>query len=184
MPMQQKLYSKSKPAMLDIAKVLDYPVIDRSVGLPSASVRSPPKNMKSPTKRRLEHMLKLEEKTPMRVTVRVQADSQEKKRQLHQKQGNKTIQDQEKSMKLQGATPSAVVIVKVDYCTIRGAIEIVGIIYKIANGSGARIATVKQILSNRPRRGHWWIPADQYMVKFGAKELAVVKQQWPTTATA
>ena len=120
-------------------------------------------------------MLKLEEKTPMRVTVRVQADSQEKKRQLHLKQGNKTIQDQEKSMKLQGATtPSAVVIVKVDYCTIRGAIEIVGIIYKIANGGGARIATVKQILSNRPRRGHWWIPADQYVVKFGAKELAVV----------
>jgi hypothetical protein len=75
-------------------------------------------------------------------------------------------------MKIQGATPSAAVVVKVDYYAVRDAIGTVGIIYKIANGGGARITTVRQILSNGPRRGHWWIPADQYMVKFGAKELA------------
>jgi len=37
-------------AVLDIAKVLDYPVIDRSVGLSSASVLFSPPNRKSPTK--------------------------------------------------------------------------------------------------------------------------------------
>jgi hypothetical protein len=74
-------------------------------------------------------------------------------------------------MKIQGATPSAAVVVKVDYCAVRDAIGTVGIIYKIASGGGAWIATVRQILSNGPRRGHWWIPADQYVVKFGAKEL-------------
>jgi hypothetical protein len=76
-------------------------------------------------------------------------------------------------MKPQGATSGAVVVVKVDYRAISHAIGIVGIIYKIAKGGGARIArTVTGILSNGSRRGHWWIPADQYAVKFGAKELA------------
>jgi hypothetical protein len=64
------------------------------------------------------------------------------------------------------------VVVKVDYCAISHAIGILGIVYKIANGGGAQIATVTGMLSNGSRRGHWWIPADQFMVKFGAKELA------------
>ncbi len=80
-------------AMLDIAKVLDYPVIDRSVGLSSASVLSSPPNTKSPTKRKLEDMLMLEEKTLLRDTDRVRAESQEEKRQHQLKQGNRMIQD-------------------------------------------------------------------------------------------
>ena len=114
----------------------------------------------------------LEKKTPLRDTDRAQAESQEKRRQLQLKQGNKMIWDQEKSMKLKGATPGAVVVVKVDYRAVSHAIRIVGIIYKIANCGGAQIAMVTGILSNGSRRGHWWIPADQYVVKFGAKELA------------
>jgi hypothetical protein len=75
-------------------------------------------------------------------------------------------------MKLQGATPSAVLVVKVDYPAISHTIGIVGIVDKIAYGSGAQIATKRGSLSNGPRRGQWWIPADQYVIKFGAKELA------------
>jgi hypothetical protein len=59
-----------------------------------------------------------------------------------------------RDMKLQGVTPGAVVVVKVDYRAVSHAIGIVGIAYKIIKGGGGRIATVMGILSNGSRRGH------------------------------
>jgi hypothetical protein len=67
-----------------------------------------------------------------------------------------------------GAAPGAVNPVKCDYRAVSFAIGIVGIIYEVSKYGSARIATVAGLLSSGPRKGVWWIPADQYALKYGA----------------
>jgi hypothetical protein len=113
----------------------------------------------------------LEDKTPLRDTDRVRSESREKKSQLQLKQGNKMICAQARNIKKLGAAPgSAVVVRRVDPSVISHAIGIVGIVYQIPKGGGARVATILGNLSNGSMRGHWWVSADQYKPKFQVDE--------------
>jgi len=82
------------------------------------------------------------------------------------------INMQGKDIANKGGAPSAVVTVKCDYWAVSFAIGIVGIIYKVSKYGGARIATVAGLLLSGQRKGVWWIPADQYALKYGASEEA------------
>jgi hypothetical protein len=78
--------------------------------------------------------------------------------------------DLHKDIANNGGAPGAVVTVKCDYRAVSFAIGIVGIIYEVSKYGGARIATVAGLLSSGSRMGVWWIPADQYALKYGASE--------------
>jgi hypothetical protein len=71
-----------------------------------------------------------------------------------------------------GGAPGAVVTVKCDYRAVSFAIGIVGIIYEVSRFGGAQIATVAGLLSSGQKKGVWWIPADQYSLKYGASKNA------------
>jgi hypothetical protein len=43
--------------------------------------------------------------------------------------------------------------------------------------SSARIATIAGILSTGTRKGPWWIPADQYIMRYGANKEANITPQ-------
>jgi hypothetical protein len=62
--------------------------------------------------------------------------------------------------------------VKCDHRAVSHDIRIVGIIYEIANYGGPRIITVAGISSTGTRKLQWWIPPDQYVVRYGANKEA------------
>ena len=79
---------------------------------------------------------------------------------------------QGKDIANKGGAPGAVVTVKCDYHAVSFAIGIVGIFYKVSKYGSARIATVAGLLSSGQKKGVWWIPADQYALKYGASKEA------------
>jgi hypothetical protein len=82
------------------------------------------------------------------------------------------MRTQGKDIASRGGAPGAVVTVKCDYRTVSHAIGIVGVIYKLGNYGGARIVTIAGILSTGTRKSQWWVPSDQYVVRYGADEEA------------
>jgi len=81
-----------------------------------------------------------------------------------------TIKMQGTDIANKGGAPGAVVTVKCDYQAVSFAIGIVGIIYEVSRYGGASIATVAGLLLSGQRKGVWYIPADQYAIKYGASE--------------
>ena len=65
-----------------------------------------------------------------------------------------------------GAAPGAVVVVQCPITAVSHAIGIMGIIYELSKYGGARVATVAGILSCGQKETKWWIPSDQYVVKY------------------
>jgi hypothetical protein len=80
------------------------------------------------------------------------------------------IKMQGKDIVKKGAAPGAVVTVQCDYHAVSHSIGIVGVIYKVSKFSGARNATIAGILSSGSKKGPWWIPSDQYALRYGANE--------------
>ncbi len=96
--------------ILDIVILLEYVIIERSV--PTHTSTSP---MKTPIKCTLQDMLmNVDAKTPLREADRVCSESKERKCLCQIKQANKMICTQGKLMQKLGASPGAVVVVKVD----------------------------------------------------------------------
>jgi hypothetical protein len=75
-------------------------------------------------------------------------------------------------MTKKGAAPGAVVTVNCDYLAVSHAIRFVDFIYEVSKFGGARIATIAGILSTGTRKTRWWIPTDQYALKYSANEVA------------
>ena len=94
------------------------------------------------------------------------------------------IKMQGKDIVNKGAAPGAVVTVKCDYRAVSFAIGIVGIIYEVSKFGGARIATIAGFLSSGQKKGVWWIPADQYAIRYGASEEANITTQLKQTRAA
>jgi hypothetical protein len=112
------------------------------------------------------------DKTPLRLADKLRTASQEKKHVSQREQAAKMIKTQGKDIVNKGAAPGAVVTVHCDYRAVSHSIRIVGVIYKMSTYGGARIATIAGILSTGTRKGPWWIPADQYIMRYGANKEA------------
>ena len=87
------------------------------------------------------------------------------------------IEMQGKDIANKGAAPGDVVTVKCDYRAVSFAIGIVGVIYEVSMFGGARIARIAGILSSGQRKGPWWIPANQYAIRYGANNKANITSQ-------
>jgi hypothetical protein len=83
---------------------------------------------------------------------------------------SKMIKTQGKDIVNKGAAPGAVVTVQCDYHVVSHSIQIVGIIYKVSKFGSARIATIAGILLSGSRKGPWWIPPDQYAMRYSANK--------------
>jgi hypothetical protein len=70
-----------------------------------------------------------------------------------------------------------VVTVQCDYRIVSHSIGIVGVVYKVSKFGGARIATIAGILFSGSRKGPWWIPADQYAMRYGTNKEANITPQ-------
>ena len=57
-------------------------------------------------------------------------------------------------------------VVQCPATAVSHAIGIMGVIYELSKHGGARVATVAGILSHGNRKMKWWIPSDQYVVKY------------------
>ncbi len=159
-------------ADLDIARVLALPTINRCEILSTAT--STPQQ--TPTvKRDLQSMLL--DQTPLRLSDQLQTELQEKKRENQREQAAKMIKTQGKDIANKGAAPDAVVTVQCDYRTVSHSIGIVGDIYKVSKFGNARIAMIAGILSTGTKQGPWWIPADQYIIRYGANKEANITPQ-------
>ena len=122
--------------VLDNEKVLDYPIIERSV--PS---QTPP--IKTPIKLTLQDMLMTMDKNSLlREADRHRSLSQEMKCLGLIQQGHKMICIQGESIEMLGASSGAVVIVKVDYHAASHAIGIVGVNFQMKTNGVVRIATL------------------------------------------
>jgi hypothetical protein len=156
---------------IEHASVLELPTIDRLDLILPATMQT--RMHQTPTragkKRDLQSQL-LDDRTPLRYADTVRAASQDKKRENQLEQAKKMIKMQGTDIANKGGAPGAVVTVKCDYRAVSFAIGIVGIIYEVSRFGGARIATVGGLLSSGSRMGVWWIPADQYALKYGARE--------------
>jgi len=119
-------------------------------------------------KRDLQSLLM--DRTPLRLADTVRSKSQDKKRANQLDQARKMIKMQGTDIANKGGAPGAVVTVKCDYRAVSFAIGIVGIIDEVSRFGGARIATVAGLLSSGQKKGVWWIPADQYTLKYGASD--------------
>jgi hypothetical protein len=86
-------------------------------------------------------------------------------------QANRMIHAQGKDIENQGGSTGAVVVVQVDYSVVSHAIGIVGVMYQISHFGGAQIATVAELLSSGSRKGNWWIPSNQYVIKYCANKM-------------
>ena len=117
------------------------------------------------------------DKTPLQLANTHWAESQDKKRENQRDQAKKMIKMQCKDIAIKGAAPGAVVTVKCDYRAMSFAIGIVRVIYKVSTFGGARIATIAGLLSAGQRKGPWWIPADQYVIRYGASKEANITTQ-------
>jgi hypothetical protein len=130
---------------VDMAKVMAYETIDRSVPKPLTHVKTP--------KCDLQQML-IYEKTPLRDADRVCSESNKKKRMTQITQANRMICQQGKDIANQGGSLGAVVVVQVDCQAASHAIGIVGVIYQIASSGGARIATIARLLSTGSKKAN------------------------------
>ncbi len=154
-------------ADINIAGVLALPTINRSEVL--SPIMSPPRQA-TRDKRDLQSFLM--DNTPLRSADQHRAESQEKKRDRQLDQAKKMIRTQGKDIASKGGAPGAVVTVKCDYCAVSHLIGIVGVIYKMGNYGRARIATIAGNLSTGTKKSQWWIPSDQYVVRYGANKEA------------
>jgi hypothetical protein len=87
------------------------------------------------------------------------------------------IKTQGKDIVNKGAAPGAVVTVQGDYRAVSHFIGIVGVIFEISTFGGARIAKIAGILLTGTRKGPWWIPPDQYIMRYGANKEANITPQ-------
>ncbi len=87
------------------------------------------------------------------------------------------IKTQGKDIANKGAAPGAVVTVQCDYRTVSHSIQIVGVVYEVSKFGGARIATIAGILLSGSRKGPWWIPVDQYAMRYGTNKEANITPQ-------
>jgi hypothetical protein len=117
------------------------------------------------------------DKTPLRLADKLQTALQEKKHESQCEQAAKMIKAQGKDIANKGAAPGAVVTVQCDYCKVSHFIAIVGVIYKMSTFGSARIATIAEILLTCTRKGSWWIPADQYIMRYSANKEANITPQ-------
>jgi hypothetical protein len=90
---------------------------------------------------------------------------------------SKMIKTQGKDIVNKGVAPGAVVTVQCDYHVVSHSIQIVGIIYKVSKFGSARIATIAGILLSGCKKGPWWIPSDQYALRYGANKDANITPQ-------
>jgi hypothetical protein len=104
-------------------------------------------------------------------------DRNTEKKENQREQAAKMIKMQGKDIAKKGAAPGAVVTVQCGYRVISHSIVIVGVIYKVSKFGGARIATITGILSSGSKKGPWWIPSDQYALRYGANEGANIIPQ-------
>ncbi len=151
------------PCPVDMAKVMEYETIHRSLPQPLTPVKTP--------KRDLQQLL-IDKKTPLRDADQVRSESHEKKSMSQIEQTNRMIHQQGKDIENQGGSPGAVVVVQVDYRVVSHAIGIVGVIYQIASTGGARIATVAGLLSTGSKKANWWIPSNKYVIKYCTNNIA------------
>ena len=82
-------------------------------------------------------------------------------------QAKKMMKMQGKDIVGKGAAPGAVVVVQCPIMAVSHTIGIMGIIYELSKYGGARVATVAGILLCGNKKTNWWIPSDQYVVKYG-----------------
>lgn len=182
-----------RSVVIDVVKVLDLPNIDRStIESEQIHLKDPPElmktstmeldkeevgrkdtpdeEMKTPTnKRSLQPMLVMDDqdKTPLRLSDQLRTASQGKKRNQQIEQAKKMMKMQGKDIADKGAAPGAVVVVQCPATAVSHPIGIMGIIYQLSKYGGARVATVAGILSCGNAKTNWWIPSDQYVVKYG-----------------
>ena len=168
-------------AVVDMDRVVELPTIDRSELL-LPSTKSPMQQTPITKKRDLQEMML--DKTPLRLADTLRAESQDKKRENQREQAKRMIKMQGKDVADKGATPGAVVTVKCDYRAVSFAIGIVGVVYQVSTFGGARIATIAGLLSSGSRKGPWWIPADQYTIRYGANDEANIIPQLSTIREA
>jgi hypothetical protein len=161
-------------AIIDTAGVLELPTINRS-NLMSPSTMSPTQHMLTGKKRDLQSLLL--DKTPLRLADVLWAESKDKKRENQHEQAKSMIKMQGKDIVNKGAAPGAVVTVKCDYRAVSFAIGIVSVFYEVSKFGSARIAMIAGILSSGQRKGPWWIPADQYAIRYGANQEANITAQ-------
>jgi hypothetical protein len=92
-------------------------------------------------------------------------------------QANRMIFQQGKDIENQEGSPGAVVVVQVDYRVVSHAIGIVGVIHQIASTGGAWIATVTELLSTVSKKANWWIPSDNYVIKYCVNKIANISPE-------
>jgi hypothetical protein len=143
----------------------------------NTDAKMPPENMSAVNTQTLNNNLgQLQEKnldkTPLRQADVIRSDSQEQKRKAQLKQATRMMNQQGRDVTSRGAAPGAVVTVKVDHRAVSHVVGIVGIIYKIGPGGGARVATEYGLLSSGPKLGVWYIACDQYKVQYAANSEA------------
>jgi hypothetical protein len=80
------------------------------------------------------------------------------------------IKMQGKDIGNKGAAPGALVTVQCDCRAVSHSIGIVGVIYEVSKFRGVRIPMIAGILPSGSRKGPWWIPSDQYAMRYGANE--------------
>ena len=153
---------------LEHASVLELPTIDRFDLILLSTTATTHQTPTAGKKWDLQSLLI--NRTPLRLADTVRLESQDKKRENQLEQVKKIIKMQGTDIVNKGGAPGAVVTVKCDYRAVSFAIGIVGIIYEVSKYGGARIATVAGLLSSGQRKGVWWIPADQYALKYGASK--------------
>jgi hypothetical protein len=168
-------------AVVDMARVLELTTIDRSE-LILPSTMSPTQQTPKTKKRDLQEMMF--DKTPLWLADTLRAKSQDKKRENQREQAKKMIKMQGKDVVDKGAAPGAVVTVKCDYRAVSFVIGIVGVVYEASTFGGARIATIAGILSSGQRKGPWWIPVDQYAIRYSANDEANIPPQLSTIREA
>jgi hypothetical protein len=153
------------------ARVIELPTIDRfDLILPATIETIMHQTPTGATGKKRDLQSLLMDRTPLRLADTVRSESQKKKRENQLDQAKKMIKMQGTDIANKGGAPGSVVTVKCDYRAVSFAIGIVGIIYEVSKFGGARIATVPGLLSTGQRKGVWWIPADQYSLKYGASE--------------
>ncbi len=107
------------------------------------------------------------DQTPIRLSDQLWSESKEKQHESQREQAAKMIKTQGKDIANKGAAPGAVFTVQCDYHAVSHSFGIVGVIYKVSKFGSARIVTIAGILLSGSRKGPWWIPSDQYAMRYG-----------------
>ncbi len=124
------------------------------------------------------------DKTPLRLSDQLWTELQQKKRESQCEQAAKMMKLQGKDIATKGAAPGAVVTVQCDCHVVSHSIGIVSVIFEVSKYGGARIATIAGILSSGTRKVPWWIPSDQYAIRYGTNKEANITPQLMEIRTA